>query len=81
MEAAWVPPPKLIARAQATRLAQRLGCADFAALYRFSVEQPDAYWRHLMGFLRIAWSRPPTGYVDLPEGPPSPNWFPGGELN
>lgn len=81
MESAWVPPPDLVARAQVTRLAQELGCPDFAALYRFSMEQPEAYWRHLMGFLRIAWSRPPRGYVDLPEGPTFPNWFPGGELN
>ncbi len=79
--AAWVPPPELVARTQATRLARELGCADSGSLYRFSVERPDAYWRHLMGFLRIAWSRPPAGYVDLPEGPPFPNWFPGGELN
>ena len=79
--AAWAPPPELVARAQVTRLAQELGCADFASLYRFSVEQPDAYWRHLMGFLRIAWSRPPAGYVELPEGAAFPNWFPGGELN
>lgn len=50
-------------------------------MYHFSVSQPDAYWRHLMGFLRIAWSRPPAGYVSLPEGPAFPDWFPGGELN
>ena len=81
MEAAWVPPLELVARAQVTRLARELGCADFPAMYRVSVERPDAYWRHLMGFLRIAWSRLPAGYVDLPEGPPFPNWFPGGELN
>jgi acetyl-CoA synthetase len=79
--AAWQPPPELVARAQVTRLAAELGCADFPALYRLSVERPDAYWRHLMGFLRIAWSRPPEGYVALPEGPAFPDWFPGGELN
>ena len=81
METAWVPPPALVARAQVTRLAEQLGCADFAALYRFSVQHPDAYWQHLTGFLRIAWSRPPAAYVDLSEGPPFPDWFPGGELN
>ena len=82
MEAtAWLPSPDQIEPAQVTRLARELGCADFAALYHFSVSQPDAYWRHLMGFLRIAWSRPPAGYVSLPESPAFPNWFPGGELN
>ncbi|MBR0669694.1 AMP-binding protein [Neoroseomonas soli] len=81
MTAAWTPPPDVVERAQVTRLARELGCAGFAGLYRFSVERPDAYWRHLMGFLRIAWTREPHGYVDLPEGPAFPNWFPGGELN
>jgi len=81
MTASWSPPPEAVARAQVTRLACELGCADFGALQRFSIERPDAYWRHLMGFLRIAWSRAPRGYVDLPGGPAFPNWFPGGELN
>ncbi len=81
MEAAWTPPPALVERAQVTRLARELGCADFAALSRFSHAEPAAYWRHLMGFLGIAWSRPPEGYVDLADGTAFPNWFPGGELN
>jgi len=81
METAWVPAPALMARAQVTRLAEQLGCPDFAALYRFSVQHPDDYWRHLMGFLRIAWSRPPTAYADLSAGAPFPDWFPDGELN
>ncbi len=72
MASAWIPSPELVARAQVTRLALELGCADFGALYRFATEQPDAYWRHLMGFLRIVWSRAPRGYVDLPEGPAFP---------
>ena len=81
MTASWIPTAETVARAQVTRLAQELGCEDFAALRRFSVEHPDAYWRHANGFLRIAWSREPDGYVDLPDGPAFPNWFPGGELN
>ena len=43
--AAWAPPPELLARAQVTRLARELGCADFAALYRLSVERPAEYWQ------------------------------------
>ncbi|TCZ51439.1 AMP-binding protein [Roseicella aquatilis] len=78
---AWVPPPDIIARAQVTRLAEELGCVDFLALYRLSVERPEDYWRHLMGFLRIVWSRPPQGYVAFPAGAAFPDWFPGGELN
>ena len=81
METTWVPPPALVAGAQVTRLGEQLGCADFAALYQLSVRQPDAYWRHLFGFLHIAWSRLPTAYVDLAAGAPFPDWFPDGELN
>ncbi len=81
MTASWIPSAETVARAQVTRLAQELGCADFAALRRFSVNHTDAYWRHANGFLRIAWSCEPQGYVDLSEGLAFPNWFPGGELN
>ena len=55
---AWHPTPDQVARAHVTRLAGELGLADYDALYRFSVERPDAYWRHLMGFPNIVWSRP-----------------------
>ncbi|WP_201451839.1 AMP-binding protein [Rhodovarius lipocyclicus] len=81
MDASWIPAPEAVERAQVTRLMRELGCADYAALYRFSVERPDAYWRHLHGFLNIAWSKDPLGYVDLPQGRAFPDWFPGGELN
>ena len=55
MDQAWQAPPEMVAKAQVTRLAQELGCTDFAALHRYSVQQPDAFWKHMMGFLRIAW--------------------------
>ena len=42
MTASWIPTAETVARAQVTRLAQELGCEDFAALRRFSVEHPDA---------------------------------------
>ena len=81
MGEAWIPPAFVVERAQVMRLARELGCSDFAALYRLSVEQPAAYWRHLHEFLGIAWSRRPDAYVDLAGGAPFPDWFPGGELN
>jgi len=81
VDASWIPAPEAVERAQVTRLMRELGCADYAALYRFSLERPDAYWRHLHGFLNIAWSKDPLGYVDLPQGRAFPDWFPGGELN
>ena len=81
MEQAWQAPPEMVAKAQVTRLMQELGCADFAALHRYSVERPEAFWTHMMGFLGIAWSRQPDRYVDLSAGAPFPDWFPGGELN
>lgn len=80
-QSAWHPTSDQVARAHVTRLAQELGLADYDALYRFSVERPDAYWRHLMGFLGIVWSRPYETYCDTSEGAPFPRWFVGGELN
>jgi hypothetical protein len=40
MVAAWHPPAEVIAATQVIGLARDLRCANFAALRRFSVEQP-----------------------------------------
>lgn len=77
----WHPRPKDIADANATLLAQRLGQADYDALYRFSVKQPADYWAAVNDFCGIVWSRDYECYVDLSAGKELPRWFVGGELN
>jgi len=46
----WIPPPARVAAALLTRFTERvrarrgLALEDYAALHRWSLEQPDAFW-------------------------------------
>jgi acetyl-CoA synthetase len=77
----WKPLPEHVSNANVTALANRLGVRDYDALYRFSIERPDEYWRAVSDFCDIAWARPYTEYVDFSRGKEFPNWFIDGELN
>jgi acetyl-CoA synthetase len=77
----WRPSAEVLAKAQATRIADGLGLPGFTALRAFSIEHPDRYWQHLMGALDIVWSEPYRTYMDLADGAPFPKWFLGGALN
>ncbi|HJU17577.1 MAG TPA: hypothetical protein VJ770_14060 [Stellaceae bacterium] len=43
-------------RAHVMRLEDSLGARDFDDLYRFSIEQPDAYWAQVTKILGIVWA-------------------------
>jgi len=77
----WRPTPDVIARAHVTHLAAALGVDGFDALRALSIAEPDWYWKHVLPFLGVRWSRPYRDYVDLADGPEFPRWFVGGELN
>lgn len=77
----WQPQPADVASANVTRLMQRLGIGDYDAFYRYSIEQPAAYWRTVVEFCQIKWQRDYTEYVDVSRTPAFPQWFVGGELN
>ena len=57
----WTPDAETLARAQVTKLIERLGVADFGALCDFARLHPDGYWRSLMEPLGIVWSKPTHG--------------------
>ncbi|MBW3098184.1 AMP-binding protein [Pseudohoeflea coraliihabitans] len=77
----WQPTSGYIDNAQVTALAKRLGVADFEALYDFSLEQPEAYWREIVDFCGVRFSKDYQRYCDVSRGAPFPSWFVGGELN
>jgi len=79
--AVWYPSDDVKKNANVTALMGRLGCADFDAYYRFSVDRPDDYWKAVIDFCGIKFKCAPTSYVDLSRGAPFPKWFPGGRLN
>lgn len=77
----WQPTPDYIEEAQVTALARRLGVADFDALYEFSLERPEQYWREVVDFCGVRFSRDYDSWCGLGRGAPFPSWFLGGEMN
>ena len=57
------------------------GFDDYAALHRWSIEDPEAFWARLWKFCRIRSSRPYRTVLN--EGPrmQDARWFPGARLN
>src|SRR5687767_2606894 len=80
-EVSWRPTPDVVERAQITRLLRAVGVRDVGALHRRSVEDPEWYWRAVVKYLGIRWSRPFTRVLDDRRGPMWPAWFPGGQIN
>ncbi|WP_206735552.1 AMP-binding protein [Roseovarius sp. A46] len=77
----WQPTETYIEEAQVTALARRLGVADFDELYDFSLEHPERYWREVVNFCDVRFSRDYDTWCDLARGAPFPSWFVGGEMN
>ncbi|MBV9929685.1 MAG: acetate--CoA ligase [Alphaproteobacteria bacterium] len=66
------PPASLVASAHAN-------CADYEALYRRSLEDPDGFWAEQAG--RIDWFTAPTRIGDWSYGPVAIRWYEDGVLN
>ncbi len=79
--AIWTPSPEQVASANVSRIIERLGVKDYDALYRLSIERPADYWRAILDFTGIVWSKPYSAYADFSAGREFPKWFVGGQLN
>jgi len=77
----WAPPPERIEQANLTRLARRLGAADYRELHRISIEEPDLFWPELIDDVGIEFSQPWDAVVDTSRGPEWARWFVGGRIN
>ena len=97
----WTPDPGRVARANLTRFIEHIqqqkpvgghGVTDFASLYRWSVERPDAFWPEVWRFCGVIADerpgRPPWDAVGIgldrmapPDPRLGPRWFPGARLN
>ena len=77
----WVPSPEQLAAANVTRLARRLDCADYQALHRVSIEEPDRFWRAVREDLDIPFSRDWDAAFDNSRGIEWTTWFSGARLN
>jgi acetyl-CoA synthetase len=81
---AWWPGERERERSNLAALARRLDLAGpptYEALHRFSVENREAFWRHVIDELGIRFARPPERILDLSAGVESPRWLHGAEWN
>ncbi len=77
----WQPSAERIAAANLTAFATRAGQpADYAALHRWSIEQPEAFWSQVWDFCEV---RGEKGARVLADGDkmPGARWFPDARLN
>ncbi|MEM5420047.1 MULTISPECIES: acetoacetate--CoA ligase [Paraburkholderia] len=83
---AWTPAPQQVESARITRFMKWLGEArglafdDYDSLWRWSVEDIDAFWCALWDWAQIP-SREPRGVALADAAMPGARWFPGVELN
>jgi acetyl-CoA synthetase len=77
----WAPTREQVERANVTRLARLLGAADYHALHRISIEEPDRFWPAVADDLGIEFSQPWEAVRDLSRGPEWARWFVGGRIN
>ena len=77
----WTPTPEQLASANVARLAETVGCASFAELHRFSVDEPERFWAAVVGDLRLEFSAPWDAVLDDSRGIEWTRWFVGGRLN
>jgi acetyl-CoA synthetase len=77
----WHPTPELVAQANVSRLARKLGAGDYHELHRISVAEPERFWPAVVEDLGIEFSRPWERVVDESRGPEWARWFVGGRIN
>ncbi|TDG04832.1 acetoacetate--CoA ligase [Paraburkholderia guartelaensis] len=83
---AWTPTPQQVESARITRFMKWLGETrglafdDYDALWRWSVDDVDAFWCALWDWAHIP-SREPRGVALADATMPGARWFPGVELN
>jgi acetyl-CoA synthetase len=77
----WTPTPEQLEAANIVRLARSLRCADYTALHRLSVEEPDRFWRAVRDDLELPLTRDWDRVLDESAGREWTTWFRGARLN
>jgi acetyl-CoA synthetase len=80
-EFVWTPSAEVRERANVTRLMRRLGAADYHALHRLSVDEPERFWPAVIDDLGLEFAEPWTQVLDTSDGVEWARWFIGGKLN
>jgi acetoacetyl-CoA synthetase len=82
----WTPSQVRIADANLTRFmafvaARGAGCGDYGALYRWSIEEPAAFWQALWDFCGVKGQGGDGPAVEDGDRMPGARWFPRARLN
>jgi len=80
VSALWSPTAADIAASRLDRFRRRIGHTDYAALHRWSVQSPDAFWSALWDFAEIVGERGDVVAEGL-ERMPGTRWFPNARVN
>jgi acetyl-CoA synthetase len=80
-EVVWRPDESTLDHANVVRLMRRHGLADYEALLKRSVEEPDWFWPAVVEDLDLDFFEPWRQVVDRSRGPEWATWFVGGKLN
>ena len=76
----WIPKPEDIERSHLVELMDVAGVSTYIDLHRWSVEEPDEFWSHVIDRLGIEFVTQPSG-VRVSDDPEQPGWLPGAEYN
>jgi acetyl-CoA synthetase len=77
----WRPSEEYRRSTNVARLAERLSCADFAALHALSVREPERFWAEVVHDLDIRFSTLWERVLDESDGIEWARWFVGGRVN
>ena len=80
-EIAWRPTSEYRDRSRLKAFMDRYALADYDALLRRSIDDPDWFWPAVLDDLGIEFYQPYTRVLDASRGPAWPQWCVGGVLN
>jgi acetyl-CoA synthetase len=77
----WEPSREWIEQTNIWRFMQKLGFSDREEFLRYSRENLEAFWDHMVREAGIDWFQPYDRVLDLSRGAEWTEWFLGGKLN
>ena len=83
----WIPSPQRVEAANLTQFIKavckehNLAIDDYAALYQWSIDQPEAFWSTVWRFTKIKASQPWDTVLSDGDKMPGAKWFSGARLN